>query len=248
MSGPRAPVARVAALYRYPVKSLLGEWVEALEVDRRGVVGDRLWSVRTPDGKIGSGKTTRRFTAVPGLLELRSWYDGERAVIGFPDGTSCPADDRDAARLISAHLGRPVTLARESDVSHFDDGPVSLLGLGSVTAVTEARGEAVEAARFRANVVLDTATPYAEENWMDREVRIGTAAVRVLMRSPRCVMVNMSSADLPAQPGNLALISRINDGNLGVIATVARPGRIEIGAEIAAADAPGAGRRDRRRP
>jgi len=221
--------ARVVALRRYPVKSLTGEPVEAVDLDERGVAGDRLWSVRTPDGKIGSGKTTRRFTAVPGLLELRSWYDGERAVIGFPDGTCCPADDPQAAARVGAHVGRSVTLARESHVSHFDDGPVSLLGLGSVAAVTEARGEPVDPARFRANLLLEGTAAYAEQGWIGRELEVGSAVLRVTMRSPRCVMVNLATADLPEQSGNLALLGRINDGDLGVIATVVRPGRIRLG-------------------
>lgn len=227
-------MARVASLHRYPVKSLLGETLPELDLDERGVVGDRLWSVRA-DGKIGSGKTTRRFTALEGLLDLRSWYDDGRARIGFPDGGVWAADDPQAAERVSAHLGRPVTLAPETDVSHYDDGPVSLITLGSVAAVTEARGEAVDPARFRANLVLDPPVAYREEEWLDRELRIGTAVLRVVMRSPRCVMVNMCTADLPAQPGNLALIGRINDGNLGVIARVVRPGRIRAGDDVVVA-------------
>lgn len=219
------------SLHRYPVKSLLGETLPELVVDERGVTGDRIWSVRA-DGKIGSGKTTRRFTALEGLLDLRSWYDAGRAMVGFPDGGVGAADDPHTAQRVSAHLGRPVTLARETDVSHYDDGPVSLVGLGSIAAVTEARGEAVDPARFRANIVLDATAAYLEERWVGCEVRLGTAVLRVAMRSPRCVMVNMATADLPAQPGNLALIGRINDGNLGVIAQVLRPGRIRMGDEL----------------
>ena len=60
---------RVAALHRYPVKSLTGEAVGELRCDERGFVGDRLWSTRTENDKIGSGKTTRRFAAVDGLLQ-----------------------------------------------------------------------------------------------------------------------------------------------------------------------------------
>lgn len=60
------------SLHRFPVKSMSGEERNHLDVDARGCVGDRVWSVRTADGKIGSGKNTRRFAAVPGLLELRA--------------------------------------------------------------------------------------------------------------------------------------------------------------------------------
>jgi uncharacterized protein YcbX len=221
-------------LSRYPVKSMLGEQLREVDVDQRGVAGDRLWSVRTADGKIGSGKSTRRFAAVIGLLDLRARYDERGAVIRLPDGSEVVAGDPKAAQLISAHVGCPVTLAQETEVSHYDDGPISLLGLGSVAAVTEARGEVVEPARFRSNLLLDTTAAYREEQWVGRDVRIGTAVLRVAMRSPRCVMVNMSTADLPEQPGNLALLGRLTDGHLGVIASVLQPGRIAVGDEVQA--------------
>src|SRR5580765_696959 len=119
--------ASVLALQRFPVKSLTGERREHLDLDERGCVGDRVWSVRTPEGKIGSGKNTRRFAAVPGLLEVRAEeLDGD-VVLTFPDGTRRPVDSDEAAPLLSRHLGRPVTFARETTVSHFDDGPVSLI-------------------------------------------------------------------------------------------------------------------------
>ena len=50
--------ATVAELWRYPVKSLLGEQLPEVEVDERGVIGDRLYAVTDRDGKLGSGKTS----------------------------------------------------------------------------------------------------------------------------------------------------------------------------------------------
>jgi uncharacterized protein YcbX len=97
----------VRSLHRFPVKSLAGESVVAFDVDERGVAGDRWWSVRTSDGRIGSGKTTRRFAAVPGLLDLRAVREGERVVVRFPDGTCCPVDDPLADARLSEHpVGR----------------------------------------------------------------------------------------------------------------------------------------------
>ncbi|MFC4072558.1 MOSC domain-containing protein [Actinoplanes subglobosus] len=63
---------QLVEIRRYPVKSLLGEVVEAAEADSRGLAGDRLWAVRDADGKFGSGKNTRRFRRMPGLFDLRA--------------------------------------------------------------------------------------------------------------------------------------------------------------------------------
>ncbi len=150
-------------------------------------------------------------------------------LVTFPDGGTCAVDSEEAAERLSRLVRQPVTLARESTVSHFDDGPVSLLGHSSVAAVAEERGEPVDATRFRANILIDGLGAFAEEAWIGRRLHIGTAVLQVSMALSRCVMVNAETADLPAQLGNLAAIGRLSDGQLGVVATVVRAGRISVG-------------------
>jgi uncharacterized protein len=225
-------VARVASPHRYPVKSLLGEPLPALDLDARGVVGDRFWSVRTAAGKLGSGKATTRFEAVAGLLDVRASAEGSGVVVAFPDGERYDVTDPRASEHLSRHIGQPLTFVPEREVDHFDDGPVSLIGLASVRALSDARGVPVDPGRFRANIRLDTEEPFAEDEWIGRRVAVGTAVLEVVLPSPRCVMINMSSADLPEQPGNLAALGRLHDQCLGVIAKVLTPGRISTGDEL----------------
>ncbi len=221
------PPVPVAALFRYPVKSMTGEQVDVLDLDTRGVAGDREWAVRTADGFLGSGKTTRRFAAVPGLLRVRAQTSSGALRITLPDGSTCTEADADAA--LSDLLGQSLTLVREADVSHYDDGPVSLLGAASVAAVTAAQEADVDPARFRPNLLLATDGAFAEDTWVGRQVRIGTATLEVTMTSPRCVMVDAETADLPRQPGNLLTVGRLHDACLGVIARVVTPGTIRVG-------------------
>ncbi|HET7310990.1 MAG TPA: MOSC N-terminal beta barrel domain-containing protein [Mycobacteriales bacterium] len=220
---------RVAGLYRYPVKSLAGERVEHLDCDERGFVGDRVWSVRTANDKIGSGKNTRRFAAVDDLLLVRARLDGDRVELRFPDGRRCDVTDDEAAAWLSTHSGEPLRLAPESTVSHFDDGPVSLLGLDSVGALSAATGREIDPARFRANVLLDGLPALAEDDLVGQHVAIGDLVLEVTMRSTRCVMIDMATADLPAQPGNLLAVGDMNEACLGVIARVVQPGRVRLG-------------------
>ncbi len=93
---------RVEALWRYPVKSLLGEECETLELEERGVVGDRLYAIRDGEGKFGSGKSTRRFRRIEGLFGLSAIYDEEVPVIRFPDGGKMRGDDPDIHAAIPA--------------------------------------------------------------------------------------------------------------------------------------------------
>jgi uncharacterized protein YcbX len=77
-AGPALPrisycrCVQLVEIRRYPVKSLLGEVLPSAAVGERGLAGDRLWAVRDPDGKFGSGKNTRRFRRMPGLFTLRA--------------------------------------------------------------------------------------------------------------------------------------------------------------------------------
>jgi len=131
-------VGRVAELWRYPVKSMLGERRNQLQITARGALGDRAWALReTATGRIASAK---RF---PQLLALHAGYKVEptfaapgRIQITLPDGrTICPGDP-DASAIISDFLGHSVRLENQpaSDektgidrATVFGDVPVSTM-------------------------------------------------------------------------------------------------------------------------
>ena len=227
-------MARVVELRRYPIKSLTGEIVDELTVEARGCVGDRVWAVRAA-GRIATAKTSSRsFEPVPGLLALRSAWRGDRVLVTFPDGREVPVDEPEAAALLSEHFRRPLTFARESERHHFDDGPVSLVGAATVDAVAGEVGEEVEPVRFRPNILFAGGVAFAEDFWVGREVQAGDCVLRVTMASPRCVMVDMATADLPALEGVLLATGRINRACTGVIAEVVSPGRVRVGDEVRA--------------
>lgn len=223
----------VASLHRYPVKSLVGERLEVADVVERGLRGDRLWAVRDPDGKLGSGKSSRRFRTMEGLLDLVSSYDGEVPVVTFPDGRSLRADDPAVHEALSEHVGRPVTLAREGELSHFDDGPVHLVTTASLRAVEQRLGEPVDPRRFRPNLLVDTGdlAGMVEDTWLGRRVAVGGVVLEVTDRMPRCVMVNLPQVGLGATRV-LDAVTELNDADLGVLATVVTPGRVRVGDEV----------------
>lgn len=231
---------RVGDVTRYPVKSLVGESLERVMVDQRGLAGDRLWSVRDRDGKLGSGKSSRRFRKMAGLLDLEARYDGDVPVLGFPDGRTVRGDDPDVHAALSQHVGRPVTLAREQEVSHFDEGPLHLVTTASLDRVRGSHGRAVDVRHLRSNLVVETAgVGFVEEGWIGRRVRIGSdlvLAVRGVM--PRCVMVTMPQVGLPADQDLLGTLTEVNDACLGVVADVVVPGQVAVGDEVVLVDGP----------
>jgi uncharacterized protein YcbX len=113
------PVGRVEALWRFPVKSMLGEQLDEILVSSRGVVGDRAFALIDGEtGKVASAKNPRRWG---GLLNFRAEYvetpeadDQLPAVrITFPDSTARYSSDPDIDEVLSAALGRPVRLTSQ---------------------------------------------------------------------------------------------------------------------------------------
>ena len=235
MSGsrPTHPTGRVVALRRFPVKSLCGESLSTASIDRRGIVGDRLWALRDPDGKLGSGKSTRRFRTMPGLLDISACYGPDPTpILSFPGGRVISGDDPAVHDALSAHVGRPVTLAREAEVSHFDEGPLHLVTTSSVDRLSEVYGSTVDTRRVRANLIVDTGGParFDDADWIGRDLAVGDQVV-VRVRKPmiRCVMLGLPQLGLPAADGLLRTVARANDTRLGVVLDVVVGGRVRHG-------------------
>ncbi|MFE9631137.1 MOSC domain-containing protein [Streptomyces sp. NPDC006463] len=235
----------IERLWRYPVKSTGGERLRSAEVDRRGLVGDRLYAVRDADGKFGSGKNTRRFRRMDGLLHLSSRY---------PEGDRRPQPPRerqqprqpelidphgrtvaDPTAYLRAYLGRDdVELVREGGISHFDQLPLSVLTTATLDWIRqEVPDVPIDERRFRPNVLLRTppgTPPFVEDEWIGRGARTGDALrIEFLRSSERCVMTNQAQRDLPYSSRILKAIAAAHDNRLDVLAGVIAPGTARVG-------------------
>ncbi|MGW6784529.1 MULTISPECIES: MOSC domain-containing protein [unclassified Streptomyces] len=223
-------------LWRYPVKSTGGEPLRSAQVDPRGLVGDRLYAVRDAAGKFGSGKNTRRFRRMDGLLHLRSRYATGAGETGPPE--LLDPDGRvvaDPTAFLRAYLGRDdVELAREGEVSHFDQLPISVLTTATLDWIRRRLPDVpVDERRFRPNLLVRTppgTPPFVEDEWIGRRARLGdTVSLHFQRSSERCVMTNQAQQDLPYSPLVLKAIAAAHDNRLDVLATVVTPGTVRVG-------------------
>src|SRR5947208_4599156 len=106
----------VVSLWRYPVKSMMGEELNAGEVTERGLLGDRAYAlVDGSDGKAATAKNPRKW---PHLFDFRATFvEPTRSAakvpsvrIVLPDGTAVTSDQGDLDRILSKALDREVTL------------------------------------------------------------------------------------------------------------------------------------------
>jgi uncharacterized protein len=234
---------RVVELWRYPVKSLLGERLDHAALTAEGIEGDRRSAIF--DLETGFGLTGRR---VPALLFASARLSEHGDVeITLPDGSVARDDD-----ALSSWLGRPVTLRSADeeatrryenpvDFEHeatsswspfdgagggFHDSPRARVSLVSTATIGN-----WDRRRFRSNVYLDGE---GEDAFVGSKATLGDAELDVDMRIERCVMTTRPQAGgIERDLDVLRTINRERDGCLAVGALVTRPGTVRVGDTLA---------------
>ncbi len=234
MSDEETPVGRVQALYRYPVKSTVGQALRTAAVTAEGLRHDRQWAAYGDDGGIASGKRTRRFRPVIGLMGWgsRAEVDDDVPVLISPEGVEYRVDDPAASEALSAAFGQRLTLLPESTIQHHDESPLHLLTTSSLAAVEGLVGAAIDHRRFRANIVVDTgAEPkFLEDDWTGAELAVGSDVVlHVGPGMPRCVMVDQAQAGVTADPKILKSLGAQHETELGLQARAGCIGTLRVG-------------------
>ena len=225
--------ARVAALYRYAVKSMDGTSLPRADVGPGGIPGDRGWALReTATGRTASAK---RFAP---LMLCRARYLDEPeagktlppAEIELPDGTRTRTDDPTANALLSRLLGADLIFTQAADArGHFDDCPLHFLTSASLTTMRAKTGLDFDARRFRPNVLVELDEPgRPEDAWPGKDVQVGAITVRMLKHVKRCVMTTLPQPALALERGVLATVLA-DGGALGVYGEALASGSWSVG-------------------
>jgi uncharacterized protein len=135
----------VVSVWRYPVKSMLGEELDASYVTERGLVGDRAYAlVDEETGKVASAKNPRKWEK---LFDFRSVFIDHPQVaeniphirITLPDGTQVfSSQDKDIDYTLSKALGRDVRLMKANlDKPSYEEYWPDIEGLAQREKVTD---------------------------------------------------------------------------------------------------------------
>lgn len=228
--------ARVAALYRYAVKSMSGTELPRADVLPSGIPGDRGWALReTGTGRAASAK---RFAP---LMLCRARYVDEPsagkppppAEVELPDGTRTRTDAPGANALLSKLLSADVVFSRGDDgAGHFDDRPLHFLTTAALATMRAETGLDFDVRRFRPNVLVATDAPgRPEDAWPGKTIKVGATSVRVLKHVKRCVMTTLPQPPLAHERGVLAEVLA-RGGALGVYGEAVTAGSWSVGDRI----------------
>jgi uncharacterized protein len=245
--------ATVSALWRYPVKSLQGESMAAVDVTDH-IDGDRQCGIFDRNsGRLLSAKS------LPALLQWSARFQQGNAQV-FVDSAWLDASDPTVTAHMGDQLGRDVEVrpAGRLQVStidtELDDGeelvasssfetqpgwlfdsqsPLHLLSEATLTSLGQHSDGAALVQRYRPNLVIDGVTTGHEDSWVGQRIAIGSVVAVVRCRTERCVVPSRQ------QPGGvhhdrslLRYLKQQRQFCVGIYLHVEQRGHIAVGDSV----------------
>lgn len=212
-------------MWRYPVKAMGGERLDACLITGTGLEGDRRWAL--VDGTANRAGKLLSIRQDERLMTYRARLEENVAMVVTPDGETRRLEDGMVAHL-AERTARPLTL-RDAAGANFDDSHVLVVNLASVTAFGLEAGFHVDHLRFRANLYIDGLEPEGELRWIGRHIAAGDAELEVTKRCDRCVVITRDPETTIASPELLRILTETHDTCMGLYCRVVRPGRVAVG-------------------
>lgn len=238
-------VGFIKGIWRYPLKSMLGEELSGSQVSERGLKGDRQFALVDPETQ-----KAIRAKQVPELFFYQAKLaddpadNGDTAIsITMPDGSRIESSDKTAGARISQALCRNVILQKVSERNggelpgFFDDSLIHLITTATLKSLTGLYPQGVfDPRRFRANFLIETnpdCTGFPEDGWLGKIIHIGQSLrLSITAHCARCVMTTHAQPGLEADSGILAAAVEHNYKNVGVYASILSPGFIKLGDQV----------------
>jgi uncharacterized protein YcbX len=210
----------VAAIWRYPVKSMAGERVSRTTMTGTGLPGDRIVQVYDRDNRL---VTARHF---PRLLRLHAALgeDGEPRVDGLPWRSL------EVTRLVEAAVAPGARLVRIDGVARFDVLPLLICTDGAVAQFGR------DVRRLRPNLLIGGVDDQAERRWEGAVLRLPDADLSIRGLRGRCVMTTFDPDTADQDASILRDIVRRFEGRLCLNAAVIREGHVMEGDSVTLVD------------
>ncbi|WP_299837048.1 MOSC N-terminal beta barrel domain-containing protein [uncultured Jannaschia sp.] len=240
---------RLAEIWRHPIKGHGREALDGFDIAEDGTVpGDRVWAVvheasKQRGAEWAPAANFQRGAKLPALMAITAESGTDAVTLHHPerpDLTFDPDGDNRVfldwiAPLLDPGRASPTGIVRSAERGYTDtDFPsISLNNVASLDALAAYMGRDLSRHRWRGNLWIDGAAPWAEFEWIGREVALGTARFRVAERITRC-RATMADPETGRIDGDTlgALEAGWGHRDFGVYLTCLAPGRVETGDEL----------------
>ena len=225
------PIGQVAAIFRYPVKSMAAEPRDSIEVGWHGLTGDRRWAF-VRDGLERSGFPWLTIRERPDMWHYQPRFSDDdqpevsATIVRTPSGEEFDVVDP----ALAAELGAGARVIKQSR-GIFDTFPLSLISTQTIASLSEMVGSELSMRRFRPNLVIDAVNgePFPEDQWVGAVLRVGEMTMRVDKRDKRCVTINVDPETTERNPAILRAVAQQRQACLGVYGSTVVPGGVALG-------------------
>jgi hypothetical protein len=234
-------IGQVETIFRYPVKSMGGERLDAVNLGWHGLEGDRRLAFRRLDDR--SGYPWLSASRLPDLVLFapQRREDGAQGDlpthVRTPNGEAMTVFGEDLAAEVGRRHGAPVQMMQ---LKHgiFDEASLSVIASDTIREIGRLAGRSLDVRRFRPNVVVRLLRPgpFQEDAWVGGVLSFGDGddapAIAVTMRDERCSMVNLDPDSASPAPEVMKAVVRANQNTAGIYGTVTRIGRLAVGQTV----------------
>ena len=241
---------RLTQIYRHPIKAHGREALASVVLSAGACLPwDRRWAVAHEAAQILPGwnacNNFLRGVKAPQLMAMEARIDEENQRVHLQHPmigalSVNPDDDGDAALLIDwlrplipENRAQPAKLVRfDGGLTDSDYPTVSILNLASLTDLSARMGMDLSVHRFRGNLWLEDAAPWAEFDWIGKPLAIGGAVLEVTERITRCRATCVNPATGQVEGETLAaLTAAFGHTDFGIFAKVIQGGSLALGDE-----------------
>lgn len=223
---------RVVSLRRYPVKSMGGEQLAVAHFTSRGISGDRIFAVRDADDRLAAGRDAEHLVRRDGVFAFDAHTEGRRVVVADVSGRIGDAGTPPVNAALIAALSADVRIAHETDIPHIDNGAVSLIGTATLEWCARELGGEPDPQRLRVNIVVETAEPFEEEEWIGSILTIGGVQLKAMGPIERSHTIDLARAGAGKPAPWLEALQQRRDGRLAVYCDVVARGAVAARDEL----------------
>jgi len=225
-------VGTVAAFNRFPVKSMAGERPDAVDLRWHGLAGDRQYSLYRATDRTRfpwlSARDHSRLVLYRAAFREPSDPKHSPVDVVTPEGECHALFASTLLAQLCKETGEELGLLQMGRGLH-DAMPVSMATTATHAAIDAAHGAAVDPARFRTNIVIDS--DERESAWCGQRLSIGEDGAQLLCSHPipRCALITIHPTTAVRDPSILRTVAQRFGNMVGAYCPVAAQGTIRVG-------------------
>ncbi|CAM3829868.1 MOSC domain-containing protein [Mesobacillus thioparans] len=223
-------IGHIREIVRHPVKSFCGESVEKTRVMEYGLYGDRSHAIQDQT-RPGKYLTITQFQE---MVRYKARFIGHEGMdeypkveIVTPEGKVLEWSKKEFKKEIEERSQRETELVSylpsNVPLGAIEEEHIQLVTDASLKGLEQIWGKAVDHRRFRANlfILLINQTPFVEEQWFGRRIKIGSEVVLEVKRHcERCMIITVDPDSAERDSSLLKTVANERNNHFGVYASV----------------------------